>query len=184
MVIRIRAAEAGDAETIAAIYAPYVRSSGVSMETEPPSAETMRGRIANGGESHPWLVATDGNSVLGYAFAGPFRARHAYRFVVETSIFIAADAPKSVGRLLYGTLIATLKEQGFTQAIAGIALPNDASITLHESVGFRRAGVYREVGYHPNGQWIDVGFWQCMLAEPTDPPEEPVSVATVGVVRG
>ncbi|MBA3896126.1 MAG: N-acetyltransferase [Sphingomonadaceae bacterium] len=184
-MIGIRAATPDDAAAIAAIYAPYVVSTGVALDATPPSAETMRGRIETSGDSHPWLVAieTESGGVLAYAHATPFRARAAYRWVVETSIYIAGDVGgRGVGRLLYGALIATLKEQGFTQAIAGIGMPNDRMITLHESVGFRRAGVYREVG-HVRGQWVDVGFWQCVLAEPDDPPEEPKSCRDVGVVR-
>ncbi len=88
-----------------------------------------------------------------------------------------------VGRLLYEALIDTLRAQGFTQAIAAITLPNDASISLHESVGFRRAGVYREVGYK-QGRWIDVGFWQCELNDSKVPPVEPRPFSAVGVVRG
>ena len=114
---------------------------------------------------------------------GGSRDRPANRSVVETSTY-AADAPQrqGVGRLLYEALVDTLRAQGFTQAIGVIALPNDASITLHEAVGFRRAGVYREVGYK-QGRWIDVGLWQCALNESAIPPIEPRAFRDVGVRR-
>jgi len=184
-MIRIRAAELADAGHIAAIYAPYVATSAVSFETEAPSGQTMRARMKAANGHYPWLVATadDSSVLLGYAFATRFREREAYRFVVETSVYVAGDLQgKGVGRLLYEALLDTLRAQLFTQAIAAIALPNEASIALHESLGFRRAGVYREVGYK-RGRWIDVGLWQASLAEPANPPVEPKPFSEVGVVR-
>lgn len=187
--ITIRAATPADAAAIAAIYAPYVLSGTVSFETDAPDARQMRARMAASDGFYPWMVATsgddgDGSGVLGYAYAGRFRDRPAYRYVVETSIYVAgATQGRGVGRLLYEALVDTLRAQGFTQAIGVIALPNDASITLHEQVGFRRAGVYREIGFK-QGQWIDVGFWQCELNDSAIPPVEPRPFAAVGVVRG
>lgn len=186
-MIAIRAATAADAASIAAIYAPFVVSGTVSFETDAPDTRQMRARITASDGYYPWLVATDGEpegGVIGYAYAGPFRDRPAYRYVVETSIYMSGSVQgQGTGRLLYDALIDTLRSQGFTQAIGVIALPNDASISLHESVGFRRAGVYRAVGYK-QGRWIDVGFWQCELNEPAVPPIEPRSFTAVGVVRG
>jgi L-amino acid N-acyltransferase YncA len=186
-VIGIRAATPDDAARIAAIYAPFVIGGTVSFEIEPPDARTMRTRMAASDGLYPWLVVTNGGAeggVVGYAYATKFRDRPAYKYVVETSIYIAGDQQRGgVGRLLYEALIDTLRAQGFTQAIAAITLPNDASISLHESVGFRRAGVYREVGYK-QGRWIDVGFWQCELNDSKVPPVEPKPFSEVGVVRG
>jgi L-amino acid N-acyltransferase YncA len=186
-VIGIRAATPDDAARIAAIYAPFVIGGTVSFEIEPPDARAMRGRMAASDGLYPWMVVTNGGAeggVVGYAYATKFRDRPAYRYVVETSIYIAGDQQRGgVGRLLYEALIDTLRAQGFTQAIAAITLPNDASISLHESVGFRRAGVYREVGYK-QGRWIDVGFWQCELNDSKVPPVEPKPFSAVGVVRG
>jgi L-amino acid N-acyltransferase YncA len=181
----LRPATDADAAAIAAIYAPYVVTSIISFETEPPTAREMKARMAKAEDKYPWIVATDDESgvVLGYAYATSFRTRPAYRFSVETSVYVAGDLQRNgVGRQLYTALIATLREQNFTQAIGAIALPNDASITLHESIGFRRAGVYREVGYK-NGQWVDVGIWQCELSEPSNPPEDLKPFSSVGVVR-
>lgn len=186
-MIVIRAAEPEDAAAIAAIYAPFVIGGTVSFETEAPDTRQMRARMAASNGLYPWLVATNGDpdrgGVLAYAYAAQFRDRPAYRYVVETSIYVAGSMQgQGAGRLLYEALIDTLRAQGFTQAIGAIALPNDGSIKLHESVGFRRAGVYREVGYK-QGQWIDVGFWQCELNESVVPPVEPRPFSDVGLVR-
>jgi phosphinothricin acetyltransferase len=187
-VIAIRAAQPEDAAAIAAIYAPYVLSGTVSFETEAPDGRAMRTRMASSDGLYPWLVATngdpDGGGVLGYAYASKFRDRPAYRYVVETSIYLSGPTQgQGMGRLLYEALVDTLRAQGFTQAIGVIALPNDGSIRLHESVGFQRAGGYREIGYK-QGRWIDVGFWQCQLNDSVIPPVEPRPFTDVGVVRG
>lgn len=184
-MIAIRAAGPADSAAIAAIYAPHVLSGTVSFETDAPDARAMRGRMASSDGLYPWIVATNGEEtgVLAYAYATQFRDRPAYKYVVETSIYVAGTVQRQgAGRLLYEALIDTLRAQGFTQAIGAIALPNEGSIALHEAVGFRRAGVYREVGFK-NGQWIDVGFWQCELNDSTIPPVEPKRFSDVGVVR-
>jgi len=186
-MIGLRAATSDDANAIAAIYAPHVLAGTVSFETEAPDARAMRSRMAASSGLYPWLVATNGEAtggVLGYAYATRFSEREAYRWAVETSIYVADIAQRQgVGRLLYEALIDTLRAQGFAQALGRIALPNNQSIALHESVGFRRAGVFREIGYK-HGQWIDVGYWQCELAEPASPPQEPKRFADTGMVRG
>lgn len=184
-MIVVRAATGDDAPAIVGIYGPYVASSAVSFETEAPTPDDMRGRIGGSDGLYPWLVAhhDDDGVVLGFAYAGQFRARAAYRWTVETGAYVAGNiVGQGVGRLLYASLIATLEVQDFTQAVASIALPNDHSITMHEAVGFRRAGVYRSVGYK-HGQWRDVGIWQRDLAASHSPPEEPKRFADVGVVR-
>ena len=184
-MIAIRPARPDDAAQIAAIYAPYVASGIISFEEVPPGVEEVRARMAKANGVYPWLVAADAetDTVLAYAYADRFRERRAYRFVVETTIYVAGDQHRQgVGRLLYEALIDTLRAQDFTQAISSISLPNDASIALHESVGFRRAGVYREVGWK-DGRWIDVGLWQASLAEPESPPAEPRPFSEVGLIR-
>ena len=181
-MIAIRAARPDDAASIAAIYAPHVLVGTASFEVEAPDARAMRTRMAASDGLYPWLVATTGEAagVLGYAYATRFRERPAYRYVVETSVYIADAAQRQgAGRLLYEALVDTLRAQGFTQAIGTIALPNDQSIALHEQVGFRRTGVIREAGYKL-GRWIDVGYWQCELADATVPPVEPKRFADVG----
>ncbi len=189
-MIAIRAARPEDAAAIAAIYAPFVTTGTVSFEIDAPDARAMRTRMAASDGLYPWIVATTGEDaagsdggVLGYAYATKFRDRPAYKYVVETSIYVAGTVERQgTGRLLYEALIDTLRPQGFTQAIGVIALPNEGSIGLHEATGFRRAGVYREVGYK-NGRWIDVGVWQCPLNRSTLPPTEPKPFSEVGLVR-
>jgi L-amino acid N-acyltransferase YncA len=186
-MIAIRPAQPGDAAAIAAIYAPFVLSGTVSFESEAPDARAMRNRMTASDGLYPWLVATNGDGetggVVGYAYAGRFRDRPAYHWTTETSIYLAGDAQqRGVGRLLYEALLDTLRAQGFVHAIGAIALPNDASIKLHEQVGFRRAGVIREAGFK-FGRWIDVGFWQRELAEAASPPRPVRPFSEVGLVR-
>jgi L-amino acid N-acyltransferase YncA len=166
---------------IAAIYAPFVTDSPVSFETAPPTAEEMRARIEAGGDLYPWIVAADDqDAVLGYAYATAFRPRPAYRFAVETSVYLSASAQgRGLGERLYRALIETLIAQGFMQAIGAITLPNPGSVRLHEKVGFFQAGTYRQVGYK-FGRWLDVGLWQRHLALLGDLPAEPLRLDQVG----
>ncbi|MBJ6120285.1 GNAT family N-acetyltransferase [Sphingomonas mollis] len=185
-MIAIRAATPDDAAAIAAIYAPHVLIGAASFEEQAPDTRTIARRMAASEGLYPWIVATQGEArggVLAYAYATAFHSRAAYRWSVETTIYVAdAAQQRGAGRLLYEALVDTLTAQGFTQAIARIALPNDASIALHEGVGFRRAGVQREIGFK-HGRWIDVGLWQRELAQPATPPAEPRPFTDTGVVR-
>ena len=175
----IRLAKAADAAAIAAIYVPYVENSAVSFETSPPDAMEMQSRIQAGGGLYPWLVAEEGGEVAGFAYASAFRSRPAYRYVVETSIYLGSGyAGRGLGARLYRKLIEALEAQGFAQAIGAITLPNAASVRLHEALGFDRAGTYRQVGYKL-GEWHDVGLWQRALAPASNPPVEPKGVDEV-----
>ncbi|HEV2748706.1 MAG TPA: arsinothricin resistance N-acetyltransferase ArsN1 family B [Allosphingosinicella sp.] len=178
--MKLRAATPADAAAIAEIYAPYVTATAISFETVAPDAAEMAARIEAGLTLYPWLAAADDSgTILGYAYAGAFRARPAYRFAVETTVYVADRAQrKGIGRLLYRALLGTLQAQGFTQAIAAITLPNEASVALHQALGFEEAGVYRQVGYKL-GQWRSVGLWQRGLASPSPWPAEPKPVADV-----
>jgi phosphinothricin acetyltransferase len=170
--MRVRPAHEEDAAAVADIYRPYVAGSPVSFETEPPDASEMARRMA--GDLYPWLVAEEeGGGLAGYAYAAAFRTRPAYRFAVETTVYVRAGAHRrGTGAALYAPLLASLERQGFTQAIAAITLPNEASVRLHERFGFSRAGTYAQVGWKL-GSWHDVGLWQRALAEAADPPAEP-----------
>ena len=172
--MRLRLATPDDAGAIAAIYRPYVSDSIVSFEAEPPDEAEMQSRMAGGGHLYPWLVASDeANRPVGYAYASAFRARSAYRFTVETSVYLAAGMQgRGIGELLYRRLLTLLERQGFAQAIGAISLPNPASVRLHEKLGFASAGQYRDVGYKLDG-WRSVGLWQRALAPRSDPPAEP-----------
>lgn len=184
-MLHLRAATPDDAEDIAGIYAPYVVTSAVTFETTPPNTKEMRKRIADGLELYPWIVICDDevpDVVLGFAYATAFRPRPAYRFTVSTAVYIAGQSHRQgLGHILYECLLETLHEQGFVNAIAAIPLPNEIGIDLHESVGFQRAGVYRQVGFK-FGEWHDVGLWQKTLATAADVPEEPKPFPQVGVI--
>jgi len=162
MTTTIRFATATDAPAIAAIYAPIVSDTTISFELVPPDADTMADRIRAGGRLHPWLVAaTPGTGTLaGFASAGPFRGRPAYRWCVETSVYVdPAWRGQGVARTLYGTLLRMLAAQGYRRAVAGIALPNDASVAFHRRLGFASAGVSPAVGWK-HDRWIDMSWWQ------------------------
>jgi L-amino acid N-acyltransferase YncA len=178
--VRVRRATAEDAAAIASIYAPYVRASVVSFETEAPGPAEMSGRMAALGDLYPWLVACDEDgAVRGYAYGCAFRTRPAYRFTVETTVYVAEGAHgRGIGTLLYRVLLALLEAQGFTQAIGAITVPNAASIRLHESLGFVRAGTYEKVGFKL-GEWRSVGLWQRPLAAMALSPVEPKPVSAV-----
>ena len=161
------------------IYAPLVRDTPTSFELAPPSAEEMGRRISECLGHAPWLVCERGCRVLGYAYAGRHRQRPAYRWSVEVSVYVSADARGAgVGRALYTSLLAALRLQGFYNAYAGITLPNAPSVGLHEALGFEPVGVYRRAGYKL-GAWHDVGWWQLALKAPADEPAEPRSLSEV-----
>ena len=178
--MRIRRATAQDAAAIASIYAPYVTASAVSFETRPPGAAEVARRIEEEGAHYPWFVACAAGDgpVLGYAYAAAFRTRPAYRFTVETTVYLAEGAHgRGTGTLLYRALLAALEAQGYAQAIAAITLPNPASAALHERLGFRPIGTYEKVGFKL-GAWRSVGLWQRPLATLGSEPEEPRPVAS------
>jgi len=170
----IRAATPADAESIAAIYAPIVRDTAISFELEPPSPEEMRGRILSTLRALPWLVSLDERGqVDGYVYAGRHRERAAYQWSVDVTAYVREDARgRGVGKRLYASLFAELVRLGYCQAFAGIALPNEASVALHESLGFEHLGTYRKVGFKLGG-WRDVGWWQKTLRQPVEAPEAP-----------
>jgi phosphinothricin acetyltransferase len=180
-VIRLRSATEDDAPAIAGIYAPFVTDTPITFETEPPDAVLFASRMRAGAEYYPWYVAErDDGAVVGYAYATRFRDRPAYRFAVETTVYIDPSAHRQrIASRLYERLFATLTAQGFTQAIAAITLPNEPSVQLHEAAGFRPAGVYRQVGFKL-GAWYDVGLWQRPLAAVRPTPDEPKPLVEVG----
>ncbi len=170
-----------DADACAAIYAPQVLASPTSFEESPPSADEMAGRIASLSATHPWLVAERAGDLLGYAYACRHRERPAYRWSADVSAYVAeGQRRQGVGRHLYENLLERLRVQRFRTACAGITLPNDASVALHERMGFVPVGVYRKIGWK-SGEWRDVGWWQLDLdPDAAEPPAEPLSPALGG----
>jgi L-amino acid N-acyltransferase YncA len=175
----IRLATGLDAEQIAGIYAPNVTGTIISFEFEPPTAEEMRRRIEATLKRYPWLVCERQGRLLGYAYASAHGSRAAYQWSVDVSVYVHEDARRmGVGRALYASLFAALDLQGFYNAYAGATLPNPASVGLHESVGFRRVGVYRGVGYKL-GAWHDVVWWHLPLRERVADPDPPADLPSV-----
>ena len=174
-MVLIRLANEEDAAGIAQVYRPYVEGSRISFEERPPDAAEMARRIVGDRPGlYPWLVAEEGGRILGFATSSPFRTRPAYRWSVETGIYLAADAcGRGLGKGLLSALTGLLERQGYVTAIGAIALPNDPSVRLHEALGFTPAGTYRGTG-HKLGEWIDVGLWQKDLAPRTASPAEPL----------
>lgn len=169
----VRLASVGDAEGILAIYAPIVRDTSISFELEVPTIEEMRGRIEATLRRYPWLVYEAGGMICGYAYAGRHRERAAYQWSADVSVYVAADARRQgVARRLYTPLLGILEDLGCYSALAGIALPNPASVGLHEAMGFQPIGVYRNIGYKL-GAWHDVGWWQRKLRDYAGQPEPP-----------
>lgn len=167
----IRNATEPDAAACAAIYAPYVRETVISFEEEPPTPAQFAERIATTTHSHPWLVAQDANDITGFAYATKHRERASYRWGTDVTVYVAqAHHRRGIGRDLYQALFGLLRRQGFRMALAGITLPNDASVGLHETLGFQPVGVYRRIGYKL-GAWHDVGWWQLDLGGDGAPRE-------------
>jgi phosphinothricin acetyltransferase len=162
-----------DAAACATIYGPYVTDSVSSFEERPPDAMEVATRIERYASTHAWLVAerTPGE-IVGFAYGSPHRERAAYRWAADVSVYVARRAHRGgVARSLYTELLDILRRRGVHVACAGIALPNDASVALHESFGFALVGIYRRIGYKL-GAWHDVGWWQLELAPPVGVPRE------------
>jgi L-amino acid N-acyltransferase YncA len=167
----VREAVAADARRCAEIYAPYVRDTAVSFESEPPTAEEMAGRIVAAQREHSWLVLERDGVVAGYAYGGPFMGRAAYRWSASVSVYLDAPARGSGGgRALYEALLDRLADRGIRTVLAGVALPNEASEGLHRALGFEPAGRYRRVGWKLGG-WHDVAWYQKDLAAGWSPPD-------------
>jgi phosphinothricin acetyltransferase len=163
-----------DGAACAAIYEPFVASTAVSFEEHPPGAEEMARRIATTSERYPWLVAEDDGEAAGYAYASAHRDRAAYRWACDVAVYVGErHRRRGLGRALYAALFELLERQGIQVACAGITLPNDPSVGLHEACGFEPVGVYRRIGWK-SGRWRDVGWWQRELVTPNEhTPREP-----------
>lgn len=167
----IRAATTADAAACAAVYSPYVTGTAITFELEPPSAADFVERIA---KAHEWLVATDDDGqVFGYAYAGTFHPRAAYRWAAEVSVYLETGRRRTgAGRALYTALLDRLRDRGYLTVLGGMTEPNPASEGLHRALGFVPVATYRNVGFKA-GAWHDVTWFQRDLVTPlpTDPPE-------------
>ena len=163
-MMQVRDATSEDAAALARIYNPYVLNTIITFEESAVTAEDMAGRVGEAqAASLPWLVAESAGGVLGYAYASKWKGRCAYRFSAEVTVYVEeGGARRGVGSTLYGELLQRLRDAGLHAAMGGIALPNEASVALHEKFGFRQVAQFREVGFKQN-RWIDVGYWQVLL---------------------
>lgn len=175
----IRPSQTADLPAITEIYADAVRTGTASYELQPPSLEEMTARReALVSRGYPYLVAAEGGQALGYAYAGPFRPRRAYRFMVEDSIYIAPQArERGIGKRLLGALVAECERLGFRQiaAVIGDGSPQSASVRLHAALGFRHTGVLEASGYK-FGRWLDTVFMQLSLNGGGTAPPDPDSL--------
>lgn len=162
--LTVRSATSEDAMQVAEIYNHYIRTSTITFEEDPVSAADMAARIQDlQRSSYPWLVATDGADILGYAYGSKWKVRAAYRHSSEITVYVRAGAEGSgVGSALYSHLLPALKAIGVHAVIGGVALPNEASIRLHEKFGFEKCAHFRDVGFKFD-RWIDVAYWEKLL---------------------
>ncbi len=157
--VEIRPARAGDAEQISSVYNHYVSHGIATFEETAVPPEEMARRITETLARFPWLVAESEGVLAGYAYAGPWKTRASYRFTAETTVYLRPESTRrGIGTALYRPLLDALRGLGLHAAVACIALPNAASIALHERLGFEEVGRLREVGFKL-GRWIDVGYW-------------------------
>jgi len=175
LALLVRDATPDDAAPCAAIYAPYVTGTTVTFETEPPDADEMARRIAKAQARHAFLVLEEAGEVVGYAYAGPFKERAAYRWSCEVSVYLSPHRHgRGGGRALYAALLDRLTARGYRTAAAGMTQPNEASGRLHAAMGFEPVGTYRGIGWK-FGAPRDVAWVQRALGEPFagpgDPPE-------------
>jgi L-amino acid N-acyltransferase YncA len=167
----IRLAGESDAENIWEIYKPYVMNTFVTFETDIPALSVFRSRMEDILHTLPWLVCEYDNRMAGYAYATDHRSRKAYQWTKELSVYIHDDFKrKGIATGLYTTLFQLLKIQGVKNCLAGIALPNEASIRFHEKMGFRKVGVYHQIGYKLN-DYRDVGWWELFVGQKNEPPD-------------
>ncbi len=179
MSATFRLATIEDASQIQVIYAPIVKDTFISFEEVVPDISEIGERIQKTLTQYPYLICEIDGQVAGYAYASAFRPRAAYQWVTETTIYVHPDFHRQgIARGLYTTLLNVLCEQGYLNVIGVIALPNDASVNLHENLGFKKIGVFENMGYKING-WRDTGWWQLELNPMPSNPQPPQPIANI-----
>jgi len=164
-MLSVRKATITDAKAMLNIYAPYVTGTCISFETHVPTLEAFSARIEKGIKDYPYVVCEVGQDIVGFAYASRHRERAAYNFSADVSVYVSpAYHNRGIGKALYGELFALLKSQAIYMLFAGIALPNDASVGLHRSFGFKEVGVYHNVGYKFD-KWLDVMWMEKSIKE-------------------
>ncbi len=159
----IRPVKISDADAICRIYNKYITDTTITFEETPLQAEEMADRIKNITQTYPWLVYEENGRVVGYTYASRWKERSAYRYSVETGIYIDSEfIGKGIGTILKSELLKLLKEKSIHSVICGVALPNPASIALCEKFGFKKVAHLEEVGFKL-GKWVDVSYWELLL---------------------
>ena len=161
--MKIRACVPDDAEQIVQIYNLFIQNSTATFEEDSLSAEVMAERITTISQDYPFLIGEQNNQIIGYAYASRWKERSAYRYTAETTVYVKQNSQgNGLGRALYQKLFEELKSRGFHCGLAGITLPNEASVKFHESLGFEKVGQLKDVGFK-FGRWIDVGYWEIVF---------------------
>jgi phosphinothricin acetyltransferase len=164
-LMEIRPCRPGDCQAICDIYNYYIENTVISFEETAVTVAELEERVATCTRDYPWLVCVADGGLVGYAYANKWQQRSAYRLCAETTVYLrSGETGRGYGRALYQALLPLLLERGLHVAIAGIALPNDASVRLHESIGFTKVAHYHGVGWK-FGQRVDVGYWQKNLRD-------------------
>ena len=160
----IRPATTADAAGICTIYNHYVLETTITFEEAAVTPAEMESRVREAADSSlPWLVWEELASIQGFAYASKWKGRCAYRHSAEATVYLEPKSTsRGVGSRLYQALLTDLRRRSFHAVIGGIALPNEASIALHERLGFRKVAHFEQVGWK-FGRWIDVAYWQLLL---------------------
>lgn len=176
MTTQIRLATPNDAAQIQAIYAPIVQDTFISFEQVIPNPQEIASRIEKTLQQYPYLVCDIDGQIAGYAYGSAFRTRAAYQWTTEVTVYTHPDFHRrGIGRGIYTSLFTVLREQGYCNAVSVIALPNNASVGLHESMGFEKIGVFKNMGYKLD-DWWDTGWWQLELRPMPANPTPPTSI--------
>ena len=158
----IREAKSKDAKAIASIYNHYILNSTISFEENPVNENIIIRRI-NSSEQNKWWIYESADELLGYAYSTSWKPRTAYRYTVESSIYLKPNNFRNgIGTALYTKLLESLKKEGFRRVLAGISLPNYSSVLFHENFGFEKVGQLEAVGYKFK-KWIDIGYWELKI---------------------
>jgi L-amino acid N-acyltransferase YncA len=161
--MNVRKVVVEDAEAIAGIYNYYIENTVITFEEDPVSVDTMASRIESISAKYPYMVIEDKNGLIGYAYATEWKARSAYRYSTEVTVYLDhLKTGKGAGSILFSALLDGIKKTNLHVVIGGIALPNIASVALHEKFGFRKVAHFEEIGCK-FGRWIDVGYWEMIF---------------------
>lgn len=168
----IRPVVSADVSDILEIYAPYIKDTAITFETEVPTLEEFTKRIESIKTEYPYLVCEFGDKIIGYAYVSRHRARSAYKYSVDVSVYVDLNYQHmGAGKALYTALFEQLKSYDFYTAYASITMPNEKSTGLHKAFGFYEIGTYHNVGYK-NGKWLDVAWFEKQLKKYDTPKKE------------